>query len=61
MTIFGWAGKNKKRFVNYGVTTSKLPFFKTIFRLLALPAWRALDFNGNGELSLQDFYIVIGK
>ncbi|GFH50261.1 hypothetical protein CTEN210_06737 [Chaetoceros tenuissimus] len=61
MTIFSWAGKNKKRFVNYGVTTSKLPFFKTIFRVLLLPAWHALDFKGNGELSLQDFYFVIVK
>ncbi|GFH61264.1 hypothetical protein CTEN210_17791 [Chaetoceros tenuissimus] len=61
MTAYGFAGKNKQRFANYLITTSKLPFFKTFFKLFCKPVFEAFDFDGNGELSWKEFYYIMMK
>ena len=61
MTAFGFAGKNKKRFVNYMMTTSKLPFFKSFFKLFVRPVFEAFDINGDGQVSWKEFYFIMSK
>ena len=61
MTVFGFAGKNKQRFTSYVLTVTKLPFFKTFFKMFAKPVFTAHDFNGDGEVSWKEFYYIMSK
>lgn len=61
MTLYGFAGKNKQRFTNYSIIVTKLPFFKSFFKIFAKPVFDAYDFNGDGVISWKDFSNILGK
>ena len=61
LTLHGYAGKSKKRFVGFFVFSSRLPFFRSVFARHVKPIFEAVDVNGDGNLSWEEFYLLMLK
>lgn len=63
LTLYGFAGKSKskQRFVGFLVFSSRLPFYRLIFARHVKPVLAAVDVNGDGKVSWEEFYCFVMK
>ena len=55
LTLNGWAGKNKKRFVGFCSVVSQMPGFKLTAKHVFKIAFKLCDFDDSGYWSLEEF------
>eukprot|EP01083_Nonionella_stella_P159837 521879_1 len=55
-TLYGWAGKNKKRYVGFISAVSQMPGFKVIAKHLVFKeSFKLVDFDDSGDWSLEEY------
>lgn len=55
-TLWGWSGKNKKRHVNFTITSLKMPGSKFMSNKLCKDIFAASDVDGSGGLSEEEYF-----
>uniref|UniRef100_A0A7S3QET0 EF-hand domain-containing protein n=1 Tax=Chaetoceros debilis TaxID=122233 RepID=A0A7S3QET0_9STRA len=61
MTLNGIMAKNRERFINHGVRIAGLPGMKTVFRFVLKRWFKAIDVDGDGVISWQEWYFMVLK
>jgi len=61
MTMFGFGGKNRKRFVGFMSVTTQLPLFSTIANRLLHKAFLVYDLEDAGSISREQFHVGVLK
>jgi len=61
MTLNGIMAKKRERFINHGVRIAGLPGMKTVFRFVLKRWFKAIDVDGDGVISWQEWYFMVLK
>ena len=61
LSFRGYGGESSKRCVKVFIFSSRLPFFRSIFARYVKPIFEAVDVNGDGKLSWEEFYLLMLK
>ena len=61
MTLNGIMSKNRERFINHLIRFAGLPGMKPVFRFTLKRWFKALDVDGDGVISWQEWYFMVLK
>ena len=61
MTLNGIMSKNRERFINHLIRFAGLPGMKPVFRFTLKRWFKALDVDGDGVISWQEWYLMVLK
>jgi len=54
-TLYGWIGKNKKRYVDFHSVVSQMPGYKIFAKRSPKETFKLMDFDDSGDWSLEEY------